>query len=324
MMKLFPNKGDNEKFKYCGKCKICEYLKQSQLYEIEKHKWYNTLNKFKEQFNTELKMEKDEYFFMCFSHRDNSNLTWRSGQTDTNRYCQHNNLLSNYGKLVSVQFSNYCTCDKIVITLMNSYNMITQKTLSNINRFHTVIYFPPRRTCPESISLFPNRCDDYGNLFNYEFLNYILTDVENKANLSELYDIENRKDDLNRMMKDLQTKEHQYVKLKYEVDSKIEDLKNEKELLNKNNNKYKDKLKILLSRENKINFKEKLKDLYQDLKDNAISLYNCIEIIELPNDIFERRISQIIESLNNMMKTNHILVAESIDENIIMAELLNE
>ena len=30
------------------------------------------------------------------------------------------------------------------------------------------------------------------------------------------------------------------------------------------------------------------------------------------------------ESLNNMMKTNHILVAESIDENIIMAELLNE
>lgn len=311
MIKLFPNKAYNQKFQYCGKCKICENLKKHNNYEIEKHKWYNNLNKFKKQFVDELKMEKDEYFFMCFSHRSNSNLTWY-GSNDTDKYCYKNHLLSNYGKLVSVHFSNYCRCDKINITLMNSYDMITQETLNNINKFHNVIYYPP-----------PGH-NEYGILFNYELLDYILRQVENKANLSELYNIEKRKDDLNLIMKDLQTKETEYIKLKYEVDSKIEEVKKEKELLNKNNNKYKDKLKILLSRENKINFKEKLKDLYQDLKDNAISLHNCIDIIDLPNDIFEKRITQIIESLNNMMKTNHLLVAESINDNIIMAEPLKE
>ena len=86
-------KAYNEKFKYCGKCKICKHLKETKEYEIEKHKWYNNLNKFKEQFNTELKMEKDEYFFMCFSHKCNSDITWH-GSNDTNRYCHKNNLLS--------------------------------------------------------------------------------------------------------------------------------------------------------------------------------------------------------------------------------------
>ena len=75
-----------------------------------------------------------------------------------------------------------------------------------------------------------------------------------------------------------------------------------------------------MDRENKIYQKEKLKDIHQDLKDITISLYNYLDVLDLPTNQFETRISQIITSLNKFYQEETVVVAENVNSHVVIAE----
>ena len=67
-----------------------------------------------------------------------------------------------------------------------------------------------------------------------------------------------------------------------------------------------------MDRENKIYQKEKLKNIPQDLKDITRSIYNYLDVLDLPTNQFETRISQIITTLTEALIKNYDILTKYI------------
>jgi len=264
--------------------------------------WVNKLTKHSTEIKSKLKLEEDEYFFTCVSS---------AIETCNPMSSKNDILLSNYGKLARVDFTHYHhKLDQI--TLLNTYKMIDQNIFNRIIKHKALIYNYGKN---------PNNPSDTWSytVFNYTLMNDILTEYS-KDDKDNQYNMEKSKLEIQRMTRELQEKEMKYINLKLEVDSKIKFIDNEEIKLKKEILLYKEKTKNLMERENKIHQKESLKDIHQDLKDIAVSLYNYLDVLDLPNNQFETRISQIITSLNKFYQEDTVVVAENVNNNVIIAE----
>lgn len=295
-----PNPKETGLFRNCNGCSIClKNIKEPYINFLEEG--IKMILKHQDVIKKKINLKDDEYFFKCASNRIN---------TCCNIGPWNYVLLSNYGKIIGIDLSYY-NQQLGNIRLYNTYKMIDQHILNRIIKHKNIIYMVGKN---------PNNSDTWTYVkFNYELIDDILTEYC-KEDKNEQHKLEKTKLEIQKMSKELQENESAYIKIKDEVDNKIQFITNEEKKLKDEKILHKEKVKNLMDRENKIYQKEKLKDIHQDLKDITISLYNYLDVLDLPNNKFETRISQIITSLNKFYQEDTIVIAENVNSDVVIAE----
>lgn len=280
-------------FRICGKCSRCK--KNSSV----------MINNFK---NTEINVKEpnnlftDEYILICSSDRYLPKFSQNSSPNPSTIY------ISNYGGFFTISDYGIGCRGEIQRFIDNCGGEIECLPLTQefINYYNSINFYGG-----EWNHIF--RLEDSRNMI-LEYHKY------SKEDKNEQYKLEKTKLEIQKMSKELQENEIAYIKIKEEVDNKIQFIANEEKKLKDEKILHKEKVKNLMDRENKIYQKEKLKDIHQDLKDITVSLYNYLDVLDLPNNQFETRISQIITSLNKFYQEDTVVVAENVNSNVIIAE----
>jgi len=304
---IFPKNSNG----FCGNCHLCnlnsEYYKHYNYNSETYDKWKNECGIHSYKISEYCKLYDDEYIILC-SRRYNGDSRQLYYYTNYGRLCfiqSNSNTIWIYtrdrGGHNIMMYGNDGQCGRPKGGLSEYFDkrvLLSNEYIDILNTVDLMKY---------------SSSGSYFDTYLFNRLIHIYKKYNPKA--SEIYKIEKEKSEIKIMIEDLQKKE-QFIVLenkkledkKIELNKEIQIIDNNKIQLDSLQKIHKQKSKNLLKRENAVYTKEIIKSVHEELTDISVTLLDLIDLIEV-EPVINERLEQIINKLNNMYKSDDIIMA---------------